>query len=221
MYTLCEQDKLANLLFMASYGRQGAETAERLMKRFGSFANVFAAGRGALERCGLTESQAALILSLRFMARRCALERFGRSPDLGSRGALEEYIRALYVGVRNERFILLCLNGQDRLIESRTLADGTLRGLRVHPRTLFESVVQTGASRVVFCHNHPGGKVAFSHADIRSTRVFWAQLNAIGVTLVDHMLCAGEVVVSMRETCRLDGTFYLPPRPQAPSARPG
>ena len=211
MDTLSEQDLLKNLLSAASYGKRGDEEADRLMKRFGSLNNVFGADRGALEKCGLSETQAALLLSVLPVAQRSALARFGRFPDLNDRQILEDYIRALYVGVRNERFILLCLNPQNRLIEARTLVQGTLRGIRIQPRTLIESVVRSGATRVIFCHNHPGGQVEFSTADIRSTRVFWNQLRALGVELVDHMLCAGASVVSMREACKLDDTFYFPP----------
>ena len=216
MYSMHEQDVLANLLSAASHGRQGAEEAERLMKRFGSFANVFAAGRRTLEKCGLSDPQAALILAMRPVARRCAAARFGRSPDLSDRETLEDYIRALYVGVRNERFVVLCLDREKRLIEARALVEGTLRGIRIQSRALIGCVVHSGASGVIFCHNHPGGRVAFSRADVCSTRVFWSQLNALGVTLIDHMLYAGGDVVSMREACRLNETFFFPPESRQP-----
>ena len=219
MYSLYEQDVLANLLFAASHGRQGGEMAERLMKCFGSFRNVFAADRHALEKNGLTEAQAALILSMRPIARRCAAARFGRHPDLSDRRTLEDYIRALYVGARNEQFILLCMNRQERLIEARPLAEGTLRGIRMQVRTLMESVVHTGADCVIFCHNHPGGQAAFSRADIQSTRIFWAQLKTIGVPLLDHILYADDAVVSMRESCHLDETFFFPAMWQAEEAK--
>jgi len=206
-----EQEILANLLEAFTHGRQGDEMAERLLQRFGSFGGVFAADLRALERCGLAEAQAALILALRPIARRCAMNRFGASPSLADPGALADYIRALYVGVGNEQFAALCLNAQRRLICSRMLAEGTLRGIRVQPRALIEYVVQSGATDVIFCHNHPGGQIEFSRTDIQSTRVFWSQLNALGISLIDHMLCAGDSVVSMREACRLDETFYFPP----------
>ena len=211
MDTPSEQELLANLLTAASYGKPRDEEAEQLMKRFGSLSNVFSADRRTLENCGLSDTQAALLLSVRPIAQRSVLAHFGASPDLSDRQVLEDYIRALYIGVRNERFILLCLNRQNRLIEAQTLVQGTLRGIRLQPRTLIESVVRSGAARVIFCHNHPGGQVEFSAADIRSTRIFWNQLKALGVELVDHMLCAGGSVVSMRETCKLDDTFYFPP----------
>ena len=217
MYSLYEQDVLANLLFAASHGKQGGEQAERLMKCFGSFRNVFAADRHALEKCGLSVSQAALILSMRPVARRCAAAKFEKNPDLSDRKTLDDYIRALYVGARNEQFILLCLNGQGRLIEAQRLSEGTLRGIRMQTRTLMESVVHTGAHSVIFCHNHPGGQAAFSRADIQSTRAFWAQLKTIGVPLVDHMLYAAGEVVSMREACHLNETFFFPALWQAES----
>ena len=220
MYTPQEQAVLAGLLAETAHGQDQDEMAERLLKEFGSFSGVFEADRRALEKCGLTQRQAVLLVSLCAIARHCARARFSGHPSLEARADLDDYVRALYVGVRNERFSVLCMDGHSRLIEARTLAEGTLRGIRVQSRALIEYVVNTGARRVVFCHNHPGGEVSFSQADIQSTRVFWEELHTLGVTLQDHLLYAGGDVVSMREACGLGETFYFPPQ-RPPLVRAG
>ncbi|MBR3505222.1 MAG: JAB domain-containing protein [Clostridia bacterium] len=202
---------LANLLYIASHGRQGAETAERLMRRFGSLGNIFGSSPGALARLGLPEAQAALLLAAHPVARRRAMERLGPSPNLRDPEALRDYVRALYVGVRNERFIVINLDDKGRLIDAPAVAEGTMREIPLLPRTLLDRVVRAGASSVIFVHNHPGGQRGFSSSDILSTQAFAAVLRSAGVALLDHILFSGGETVSMRAACRLPEIF-APPR---------
>ena len=205
-----ELELLANLLYAASYGRQGEETAERLLRHFGSLRNVFGGSKGALTRLGRSEAQAALLLAVHPVARRCALEQLGPSPDLRDPETLREYVRALYVGVCNERFIVINRDKRGRLLDARTVAEGTMREIPLLPRTLLDCVMRAGAASVIFVHNHPGGQRAFSQSDVRSTQVFANVLRSAGIGLADHLLFAGGEIVSMRGTCRLPEIFAPP-----------
>ena len=206
-----ELELLANLLYATSYGRQGEEMAEKLLRHFGSLKHVFGASRAALTRLGLSEAQAALIMAAHPIARRCALERLGPAPDLANPEALRDYVRALYVGACNERFIVINLDKKGRLIDAQTVAEGTMREIPLLPRTLLDCVVRAGAASVIFVHNHPGGQREFSQSDIRSTQVFAAFLRSAGVALRDHVLYAGGEIVSMRAVGRVPELF-APPR---------
>ena len=206
-----ELDLLANLLYAASYGRQGEEMAERLMRHFGSLKHVFGASRGALTRLGLSEAEAALIMAVHPIARHCALKAFGPAPSLQEPGALHDYVRALYVGACNEQFIVINLDKKGRLIDARTVAEGTMREVPLLPRTLLDCVMRSGAASVVFAHNHPGGQRTFSQADILSTQVFSTYLKSTGVALLDHILYASGETISMRAVCRMPELFAPPP----------
>ena len=177
---LSEQDLLANLLYATSYGRQGEETAERLLRHFGSLKHVYGGSRGALMKHGLSEAQAALLMAMHPIARRCALE------DLGP------------------------LDGRGRFIEAKTVAQGTMREIPLQPRTLLDFAVQSGASSVIFVHNHPGGQGQFSRADIQSTQIFANYLRSTGISLLDHLLYSRGEVVSMRRSCHMPEVFARP-----------
>ena len=207
---LREQTLLATLLYATSHGRQGDEMAERLLRRFGSLTHVFAASRSALMKSGLSESHAVLLMTVHSIARRCALEQLGPAPNLRDADTLNAYVRALYIGVCNERFVVLSLDGRGRFIDARTVAEGTMREILLQPRTLLDSVMRSGAASVIFAHNHPGGRAEFSSSDIQSTRLFAAMLRSTGIPLLDHMLCAGGEVVSMRRAHSLPEIFSEP-----------
>lgn len=207
---LSEQDLLANLLYATSYGRQGEETAERLLRHFGSLKHVYCGSRGALMKHGLSEAQAALLMAMHPIARRCALEELGPAPNLLDEETLRQYVRALYVGACNERFVAIALDGKGRFIEAKTVAQGTMREIPLQPRTLLDFAVQSGASSVIFVHNHPGGQGQFSRADIQSTQIFANYLRSTGISLLDHLLYSRGEVVSMRRSCHMPEVFARP-----------
>ena len=202
-----DQDLLASLLSTASHGWQGEETAMRLLRHFGSLKHVFNGSRSALMQCGLSEAQAALLIAMHPVARRCALEPLGPSPDLRDEQTLRDYVRALYIGVSNERFVVIGLDKKWQLTGTCTVAQGTMREIPLQPRTLIGHVIRSGAATVIFSHNHPDGQAEFSRPDIQSTQIFANYLKSTGVGLLDHVLYAEGEVVSMRKTCRLPGVF--------------
>ena len=203
-----ERAALAELLRAASYGRLGDEQAGRLLDHFGTLRNVLDAHPVALEQYGLTGAQALLLRSMPAMARRRALEPFGDAPLLNDSAPLEDYVRALYVGVRRERFSVLCLDEKRKLLGVETLGDGSLNEIDVSPRLLVERVLRSGAPLVIFCHNHPNGRIYFSEADVSSTREALRYLRSIGVGLIDHLLVAGNAVLSLRKERYLDDALF-------------
>lgn len=210
LYSPRERELLAHLLRVTSYDRLGEGMADRLLERFGSLRNVLIASFNSLMKCGLTEAQATMIAAMYPIARRYALEQLDPKMDLLDPDALNAYVRALYVGVFNERFMLISLDKRGRFIEMRTVAEGTSSQIPIQIRTLLECALQTDAASVFFVHNHPDGERAFSQTDILSTRFFANLLKRIGVAFVDHLLYVDGKVVSMRETCGMPGVFTQP-----------
>ena len=191
-------DRLATFLKAAAHGKPADNLAETLEEKFGSVRRALERDIEPLRLCGLSESGALLLHTLPAVARRCALEPFGPAPDLNGHEARRAFIRALYTGVTREKLYLLCLDGRQTLIDRRLVGEGSDAALSLQPRLLVREALNTGAKGAILCHNHPGGRAAFSAADRRATREVSETLAAIGVTLLDHMLCADGKVISLR-----------------------
>jgi len=63
------------------------------------------------------------------------------------------YIRGLEV----EKFWVLCLNRKNRLKKLVEITSGTATSSLAHPREVFRSAVQYGATALACVHNHPSG----------------------------------------------------------------
>ena len=73
-------------------------------------------------------------------------------------------------GLEVEKFWVLCLNRKNRLKKLVEVTSGTATSALAHPREVFRSAVQNGATAIACVHNHPSGDPAPSSADVQVTR---------------------------------------------------
>ncbi len=98
-----------------------------------------------------------------------------------------------------ERFGVMFLDSQNRLIKTVTLFTGTLTQTSVYPREIVRAALAENASAVVFTHNHPSGDPHPSRADENLTQVLKSALSLIDVRVLDHIITAGGKSLSMAE----------------------
>ena len=100
---------------------------------------------------------------------------------------------------RIEHCVGLYLDSQLRLIASGELARGTLSQASVYPREVVREALRHHAAAVIIAHNHPSGLAEPSAADQAFTRHLKQALALVDVRLLDHLIVAGNSVVSMAE----------------------
>ena len=93
---------------------------------------------------------------------------------------------------------MLCLDNRNRLIAEETLSRGTVDQMPVYVREVINSALKHHANVVIFVHNHPSGEREPSRADIDMTAELKTALALVTVTLHDHLIVAGQDVVSFK-----------------------
>jgi len=68
-----------------------------------------------------------------------------------------------------------------------------------------ETALRHKANSVILAHNHPGGTLNPSKADIEATKRIKAALEAISIKVVDHIIVCGGQYVSFAEKGLLSG----------------
>lgn len=211
-------EALELLLF---YGRARGDTnalAHSLLDAFGSLKGVLEAAPEQLMTVdGVGEETATLISLMLPMFRRysaCVCEERQR---IASRSEAAAYCQALLAGWRTERFYVICLSSAGQVLGRRKVAEGTLTEVLAYPRLVVETALNYNAHSVVLCHNHPSGDPTASEDDVRTTRQLQQLLAALSITLLDHIIVAGESTYSMLQHGQLDmrqllaGTGMPPP----------
>jgi DNA repair protein RadC len=89
---------------------------------------------------------------------------------------------------KQEYFIVMTLDGANRLIAKRTITIGTLTSSLVHPREVFADAITDRAASIIVAHNHPSGNLAASLADKEVTKRLKESAALLGINLVDHII---------------------------------
>ena len=94
-----------------------------------------------------------------------------------------------YMGrLKKEHFVLLTLDGDNRIINKHSISVGTLTSSLVHPREVFRPAVQDLAASIIVAHNHPSGNLTASGADKDVTDRLQEAGQIMGVKLIDHLI---------------------------------
>ena len=171
--------------------------AHKMLKQFGSLHNLLEADVEALmERLGCSENVAVLLNLVPALANRYYRSKRSRNIKLDNEHASGEYAMDLFIGHTVERFYVLSLDSQLRLKNTALISEGTVDEAAVYPREVARVAIQDKVTNVILAHNHPGGSLKPSNADLDVTRQISEGLRYIGVKVLDHIIVAGDTYFS-------------------------
>ena len=132
-------------------------------------------------------------------ATRAVGRKLARGISFSSPATARRLLPALLGGLEHEVFAVAHLDTRHRLIELETMFRGTVDGASVHPREVVKSALRHNAAAVCLVHNHPSGVAEPSHADERITERLKSALALVDIRTVDHLIVAGDTVLSFAE----------------------
>jgi DNA repair protein RadC len=97
---------------------------------------------------------------------------------------------------KQEHFVMLTLDGANRLINVHTITIGTLTASLVHPREVFAPAIEDRAASIIIAHNHPSASLAVGEKDREVTKRIGEAGELLGIALVDHIIVAGNGFIS-------------------------
>jgi len=188
------------LLFFGIPYKDTNAIAHGLLQRYGSVSAVLEADYEELSHTKWIGANAAVLLKLiPEITRRYYNDRWKERPQLSSSTKAGEYALPLFIGLNHEVFYLICLDSQNRVNMAVPVFKGTINEAPVYPRLIVENALRYKANSVIFAHNHPGGSVNASNADVEVTLKLKTALDYISVKVADHIIVAGKDYISMAE----------------------
>lgn len=163
--------------------------SHKLIETFDSFYDACNAPISKLCKIdGITETTAKQIKTFPMLARAYRLSMYDKKHVFTDRHDVARYCMELLGGRKNEHFYILCFNSRGELTDRIHVSEGTPDETYVPVRAVVEKVVNASAKRVVITHNHPGGSLNPSIADLELTKNIKHALSDIGVTLWEHIV---------------------------------
>ena len=198
---LSDAELLAVFLRVGMRGKSAVALARDCIQHFGSLNALFAAEEVAFTALpGMGQAKYAQLQAVLEMARRALGENLAERPALSSPQLVRDYLRLHLGQASREVFIGLFLDNANRLIATHELAQGTINEAAVYPREVVKLALSLNASAVLFAHNHPGGQLRPSAADIALTHALRAALATIDIRVLDHFIVTAQGDLSLAET---------------------
>ncbi len=186
---LADYEIIELLLFAAIPRRDVKPLAKQLIATFGSLGAVLSATPTQLtQRGGLGDGSVALLKVVQAAAERMLKEQVADRPVIGSWQSLLDYLGVAMKFGATEQVRLLFLDRKNALLADEIPAQGTVDQAPIYPREVARRALELGASALILVHNHPSGDPTPSRADIEMTKAVARAIEAVGVTLHDHVI---------------------------------
>ena len=186
---------------------------DSLRRRYSTPVFFVESSRKALERAGVPRLDAFYYALIPALTRTCMSQQWGVNPRLDKLDAMGEYLKTLYLGIHVECFYLVLLNRMGKLIRPVLLQRGGVDNAPFYLRQLLSVALEEQARFIVLAHNHPGGTKRPSNEDIRCTLQALEAFAPLRIPLLDHIIIAGEAVVSIRQTGLLPNMLWTAAQP--------
>ena len=194
-----EDYELLELLLFYSIERIDTKPlAKRLIERFGTLGDLFAADPAHLRDFDIDQRTLVLFRALRESGRRLALQKVAKKPVLGNWQQLLDYCHTTLAHEKTERFAILFLNRKNELIADEVQQRGTVDHTPVYPREVVKRALHHEASALILVHNHPSGDPKPSRDDIEMTKEIRAAAEPLGITIHDHLVIGRKGHASFR-----------------------
>lgn len=186
------------LLFYCIPRQDTNPIAHRLLKRFGTLAQVLEAPVKDLQNVDGVGPNAALFLNLiSETSRYYQVNRAMQNQVLNTLDKCGDFLIPHFVGRRNETVFLLCLDAKCKLLCCTEISEGSVNAAGISARKVVEAALAANATTVILAHNHPSGVAVPSGEDIMTTKHIAAALEMVDVILADHIIVSDDDYTSM------------------------
>lgn len=119
---------------------------------------------------------------------------------LNSSTASGQYFLALLGGMKDkERFMVSFLDSGNHIIETKIMAEGSVKETAVYPREILKYALDCDCNAMILAHNHPGGSKNFSPEDKALTQRIVDIFYPLEIKVLDHIIVSGASYSSMAE----------------------
>ena len=152
---LADYELLELLLFYSIERIDTKPLAKRLLERFGTLGDIFAAEPAQLREFEIDQRTLVHFKALREVGRRLAERKVKDMPVLTNWQQLIDYCHAALAHEKTEQFRILFLDTKNVLIADEVQQRGTIDHTPVYPREVVKRALALNAAALILVHNHP------------------------------------------------------------------
>lgn len=190
-----EHHNILELLLFYSIPRKDTnEIAHELLNHFGSLKNVFEAEYEELIKVkGITKNSATLIKMVPKIFKEYVEDALKDTTNaFDNIEKIGRFFINKYIGEKKELVYAMLLNNKFELLNVFLVHEGSVNSASISTRKVVDMAFKYNAPMVVLAHNHPDGLACPSTDDMNTTADMLSLLKSLDITLVEHVLVAGN-----------------------------
>ena len=137
---------------------------------------------------GLGQAKAATVLAALEIGRRIASAKPIEKIHLSCPQDVADFLMPRLRYAAKEQFVVILLNGKNKVIGTEVVSEGSLSSSIVHPREVFAPAMLHHAAAIMVAHNHPSGDPKPSFEDEEVTRMLSRSGKVLGIPMIDHVI---------------------------------
>ncbi len=148
---------------------------------------------------GMGEAKTVTVAAALELGRRRSVAEASDNPQIRSSADVFRIISPLMEDLTHEEFWILFLNRANRVTGRLKISQGGVSGTVTDVRIVLKKAIETLASGLIICHNHPSGNSSPSDSDIRITQKIKEAGALMDIQLLDHLIVAGKEYYSFAD----------------------
>ena len=98
-----------------------------------------------------------------------------------------------------EEAVLICLNKANKVVGWYKVSSGGMTGTVVDPKVVYTVALNSMATSIIICHNHPSGGLKPSNADELLTQKIKDAGKLLDIRLLDHIILTKDSFFSFAD----------------------
>jgi len=203
--SLSDSELLAILIGSGTKNDSAVDLARKLLHEAGNNLNRLGKyGINDMKRIkGIGKARAVSIMAALELGRRRKYTDIEETEKITSSTDVFQYMYSKLSDLSYEEFWVLFLNRSNKIIEKRRISQGGISGTVTDVRLILKSAIENLASSIIICHNHPSGNLHPSDSDIKITQKIKDSAILMDITLLDHVIVAGNNFYSFADDNKL------------------
>jgi DNA repair protein RadC len=152
---------------------------------------------------GIGSAKATTIATAFELGRRRQTEQLTERPKITTSKNAFDIVGALMADLPHEEFWVLLLNRANQVISREKISQGGISGTVTDIRIIMKLAIDSLASGLILCHNHPSGNLSPSNEDIKITKQIKEACSLVEIIIVDHIIIGNKGYYSFADNSLL------------------
>ncbi|GHT33363.1 DNA repair protein [Bacteroidia bacterium] len=205
---LSDAELLAILIGSGSRKESAVQLSQRILHSVNN--NLNALGKCSIKELtsgfkGIGEAKAITIAAAMELGRRRGASERERTESITCSRDVHTLFYPLMCDLEHEEMWIALTNRAAKVIDKVKISQGGASETTVDIRLVMRPAIQSLASGIILCHNHPSGNLHPSPQDDAITRRIQSVAHLMGMTLLDHLILSDHSYYSYADEGRIEG----------------